>query len=137
MLVNQAGSQMDEIVAAVKRVTDITAEITAASAEQSSGIDQVNTAVSQMDRMTQQNAALVEQAAAAAESLREEAARLLESVSVFKLAGGRMTSSSRTGEPPIGDDSEELHSFAEQEGPDPRRGGFSQRPRGDRHLEAA
>ena len=57
---------MQEIVASVKRVTDIMGEISAASEEQSSGIDQVNRAVSQMDEVTQQNAALVEEAAAAA-----------------------------------------------------------------------
>ena len=65
---------MDEIVASVKRVTDIMGEISAASQEQSAGIEQVNQAVTQMDEVTQQNAALVEQAAAAAESLQEQAA---------------------------------------------------------------
>ena len=57
---------MDEVVKAVKRVTDIMGEISAASAEQSSGIEEINLAVSQMDAGTQQNAALVEQATAAA-----------------------------------------------------------------------
>ena len=64
--VERAGATMQEIVASVKRVTDIMGEISAASEEQSSGIDQVNRAVSQMDEVTQQNAALVEEAAAAA-----------------------------------------------------------------------
>ena len=62
--VERAGATMQEIVASVKRVTDIMGEISAASEEQSSGIDQVNRAVSQMDEVTQQNAALVEEAAA-------------------------------------------------------------------------
>jgi ABC-type transporter Mla subunit MlaD len=84
-LVDQAGKTMDEIVTSVKRVTDIMAEITAASQEQSSGIDQISTAVSQMDEVTQQNAALVEEAAAA-ESLEEQAGVLARAVSVFKLA---------------------------------------------------
>jgi aerotaxis receptor len=66
---------MDEIVQAVKRVTDIMGEISSASAEQSAGIEQVNEAVTQMDDVTQQNAALVEQAAAAG-SLEEQAERL-------------------------------------------------------------
>ncbi|MHB1354060.1 MAG: methyl-accepting chemotaxis protein, partial [Thiobacillus sp.] len=69
------------------RVTDIMSEIAAASQEQSAGIEQVNQAVGQMDEMTQQNAALVEEAAAAAESLQEQAARLADAVSVFKLDG--------------------------------------------------
>ncbi|WAC46655.1 methyl-accepting chemotaxis protein [Pseudomonas sp. SL4(2022)] len=83
-LVAQAGKTMTEIVTAIKRVTDIMAEIAAASAEQSSGIEEVNGAVSQMDEMTQQNAALVEQAAAAAESLLEQATSMTETVAIFK-----------------------------------------------------
>jgi uncharacterized phage infection (PIP) family protein YhgE len=63
-------------------------EIAAASQEQSSGIEQVNQAITQMDDVTQQNAALVEQAAAAAESLQDQAGKLAEAVSVFKLEGG-------------------------------------------------
>jgi methyl-accepting chemotaxis protein len=85
-LVNEAGATMDEIVNSVKRVTDIMAEITAASQEQSGGIEQVNQAVTQMDEVTQQNAALVEQAAAAAESLQEQAGSLVQAVSVFRVA---------------------------------------------------
>ncbi|QKQ47945.1 methyl-accepting chemotaxis protein [Achromobacter denitrificans] len=88
--VERAGATMQEIVASVKRVTDIMGEISAASEEQSSGIDQVNRAVSQMDEVTQQNAALVEQAAAAAGSLQEQAQRLAEAVSVFKINAGEV-----------------------------------------------
>ena len=69
----------------VKRVTDIIAEISAASQEQSAGIEQVNTAVTQMDKITQQNAALVEQAAAAAKSMEEQTASLAEMVAGFTL----------------------------------------------------
>ena len=83
---HQAGKTMDEIVSSVKRVTDIMAEISAASQEQSSGIEQVNQAITQMDEVTQQNAALVEEAAAAAESMQEQAQNLTQAVSVFKLA---------------------------------------------------
>ena len=70
---------------AVKRVTDIMAEISAESAEQSAGIEQVNQAITQMDQVTQQNAALVEESAAAAEAMKEQAQSLISSVSVFKL----------------------------------------------------
>ena len=77
---------MDEILASVKRVTDIMGEITAASSEQSAGIEQVNTTITQMDEVTQQNAALVEQANASAKSLEEQAGGLAESVAAFKLA---------------------------------------------------
>jgi methyl-accepting chemotaxis protein len=72
-------------------VTDIMAEISAASIEQSQGIEQVNQAITQMDDVTQQNAALVEEAAAAAESLEEEAQTLTRSVSVFKIDQGAAT----------------------------------------------
>ena len=93
-LVDQAGATMQEIVASVKRVTDIMGEITAASAEQTSGIEQINTAIAQMDQVTQQNAALVEEAAAAAQSLQEQAGNLAQVVSVFKIdMNARMTSS--------------------------------------------
>lgn len=86
--VEGAGSTMQELLASVKRVSEIIKEIAAASHEQSSGIEQVNQAVSQMDEVTQQNAALVEQAAAAAGSLQDQARRLTEAVSVFRLASG-------------------------------------------------
>ena len=84
-LVGAAGQTMEEIVHSVKRVTDIMAEISAASKEQSSGIEEVNAAVMQMDKMTQQNAALVEQAAAAAKSMEDQTDGLASMVAGFKL----------------------------------------------------
>jgi len=75
-LVTQSGQTLDQIVTSVKKVSDIIAEIAAASREQSSGIEQVNQAVMQMDEMTQQNAALVEQATAASQSMAEQARAL-------------------------------------------------------------
>jgi methyl-accepting chemotaxis protein len=92
-LVDQAGKTMDDIVASVRHVAGIMGEITAASQEQSLGIEEVTRAVSQMDRMTQQNAALVQQSANASESMQEQAVKLEQAVSVFKLhgAGGPMT----------------------------------------------
>ena len=86
--VNQAGATMNEVVQAVKRVTDIMAEIATASNEQSAGIEQVNEAITQMDDVTQQNAALVEEAAAAAEEMQAQAETLMKAVSVFKLEAG-------------------------------------------------
>ncbi|GAB2911945.1 methyl-accepting chemotaxis protein [Paraburkholderia jirisanensis] len=84
-LAQDAGQTMDEVVKAVKRVTDIMGEISAASAEQSSGIEEINLAVSQMDAGTQQNAALVEQATAAAQSLDDQARALQGMVGRFRL----------------------------------------------------
>jgi methyl-accepting chemotaxis protein len=83
--VAEAGKTMQEIVASVRRVTDIMGEIMAASQEQTTGIEQINQAISQMNQATQQNAALVEQAAAAAGSLQEQAGSLVHAVSVFKV----------------------------------------------------
>jgi methyl-accepting chemotaxis protein len=85
-LVDQAGQTMDEIVASVKRVSDIMNEISSASQEQSAGIQEISMAIGQMDEMTQQNSALVEQAAAAAESLEEQADHLTHALEVFKLS---------------------------------------------------
>ncbi|EHM2228277.1 Tar ligand binding domain-containing protein [Salmonella bongori] len=82
-----AGSTMNEIVEAVKRVNDIMLEIAAASDEQSRGIVQVSQAISEMDKVTQQNASLVEEASAAAASLEEQAARLTQAVGAFRLQG--------------------------------------------------
>ncbi|NIF84688.1 HAMP domain-containing protein [Comamonas sp. Tr-654] len=94
--VESAGKAMQETVDSAQRVGDIIGEITAASSEQSLGISQVNQAVGDIDRMTQQNAALVEESAAAAESLREQAARLAQLVSQFKLAGGALHAAQRS-----------------------------------------
>ena len=84
-LVDQAGTTMGEIVVSISRVTDVMAEIRAASAEQTSGIEQINQAIAEMDNVTQQNAALVEQAAAAAESLQDQTANLSQVVAAFHL----------------------------------------------------
>ena len=80
---------MEEIQAAIERLTTLVGDIASASHEQVTGIDQVNTAVTQMDQVTQQNAALVEQAAAAAASLESQAQRLQHSVSTFRLPAGQ------------------------------------------------
>ncbi len=84
-LVENAGGTMQSLVDAVKRVTDIISEISAASEEQSRGIEQVNVAIAQMDQTTQQNAAMVEEAAAAAQSMQEQAQLLREVVNMFRL----------------------------------------------------
>ena len=89
-LVDQAGATMGEVVAAIRRVTDIMGEISAASGEQSAGVAQVGEAITQMDQATQQNAALVEESAAAAAALKKQAQELLAAISQFRLADGGM-----------------------------------------------
>ncbi|MEZ5541418.1 MAG: methyl-accepting chemotaxis protein [Pseudomonadota bacterium] len=102
-LVNASGKTLGEIVVAVKKVSDIIAEIAAASAEQSIGIEQVNRAVTQMDQMTQQSAALVEEAANASGVMGEEAEGLHQLVSFFVTddsAGGKDVAERRSGTRP-------------------------------------
>ena len=84
-LVGEAGATMHEVLASVGRVTDIMADISAASAEQSSGIEQVNLAIGEMDESTQRNAALVEEASAAAQAMQDQAAQLARAVRAFRL----------------------------------------------------
>jgi methyl-accepting chemotaxis protein len=91
--VDEAGVTMREIVTSIQRVTDIMADIQAASHEQTTGIEQINQAIVQMDQVTQQNAALVEESAAASESMQDQARKLAELVSVFRLAQGASVTS--------------------------------------------
>lgn len=79
----QAGQTMDEVLAGIKRVASLMADIDLASREQSAGIEQINQAITQMDQVTQQNAALVEEAAAAADSMQRRTEALLASVQLF------------------------------------------------------
>ncbi len=97
-LVNAAGGTIHDIVAQVRRVTELVNHIADASHEQSSGIGQINQAVNALDHMTQQNAALVEQSTASAEHLREQAVRMVEAMSVFKLSGADAARFNTTGE---------------------------------------
>ncbi|MBC3877332.1 MCP four helix bundle domain-containing protein [Undibacterium sp. FT79W] len=98
-LVDKAGNTMSEIVTGIHKVSDVVSEISSASSEQSAGIEQINQAVVHMDETTQQNAALVEEAAAAASALQDQAEKLTELVSFFKLremGGASKRSVSRT-----------------------------------------
>jgi len=95
-LVKDAGTSMQEILTSVQRVSDIIGEISAAASEQSDGIASANRSVNEFDQMTQQNAALVEESAAAAESLKDQASRLAQAVSSFRVgAAGGMGHSAR------------------------------------------
>jgi methyl-accepting chemotaxis protein len=95
--VDEAGVTMREIVSSIQRVTDIMADIQAASSEQTTGIEQINQAIVQMDQVTQQNAALVEESAAASEAMQDQARKLAELVSVFRVeqAPGALASPAR------------------------------------------
>lgn len=98
-LVNQSGKTLEEIVSSVKRVTDIIAEITAASQEQAQGIDQVNKAIMQMDETTQQNAALVEETTSASQSMKDQAKELMSQMDVFVVNSSGGHTSARNAAP--------------------------------------
>ncbi len=87
-LVDQAGTTMNDVVTAIRRVTDLMSDISAASEEQSQEVGRVGVAITQMDEVTQQNAALVEEMAAAASSLSTQATELVDAVAVFELQRG-------------------------------------------------
>ena len=93
-LVAQAGATMDEVVTAVKHVSELMAGIADASSQQSAGIQEINQTISVMEQVTQQNAALVEEATASAEQLRRLAENLVTAVSVFKVPQGARSSAS-------------------------------------------
>jgi methyl-accepting chemotaxis protein len=91
-LVNKAGVALTEIVASIKSVAEIVADIAAASAEQSTGLEQINKALAQMDEVTQQNSALVEENAATAKTLESQAVVMSEKVSIFRIGSAALTS---------------------------------------------
>ena len=88
-LVAEAGVTMQEIVTSVNEVSAMIGAISNATREQGDGIEHVNQAIAQMDQTTQQNASLVEEAAAASEAMQEQAAKLAEVVSVFRIEAAR------------------------------------------------
>ena len=86
-LVDQAGSTMTNVVAAINKVSSIMSEINEAGAQQDDGVRQIGLAVEGIGQATQQNAALVEEIATSAESLKNQAMQLVRSTEVFKVAG--------------------------------------------------
>ncbi len=72
----EVASVLTEIVAGNRKVSELIAEISAASDEQSQGIDQISSAVSQLDQVTQSSAANAEESASSAEELSAQAEEL-------------------------------------------------------------
>ncbi|HLT77780.1 MAG TPA: methyl-accepting chemotaxis protein [Ferrovibrio sp.] len=106
-LVNQAGGALNEIVTAVKKVSDIVAEIAAASAEQARGLEEVNGAVVNMDEMTQRNGALVEETNASAQAMADQARQLAELVGHFRLEDSTAANDSAADDGEAGHDGDE------------------------------
>jgi methyl-accepting chemotaxis protein len=86
-IATQTSAALGEIVSSVGKVSDLVAEITAASNEQAEGISQINTGINQVDQVTQQNTANAEESAAAAEELSSQATQLQEMLRRFQLKG--------------------------------------------------
>jgi methyl-accepting chemotaxis protein len=97
--VNQSGETLDGIVASVKRVTDIVAEIAAASREQSTGIEQVNRAITQLDQVTQGNSSQTEEMSGTAVTLSSQAEQLKSVVAQFNLSNDKQTKKFKTAKP--------------------------------------
>jgi methyl-accepting chemotaxis protein len=85
-LVGESGRALNDIIVAVKKVTDIVGEIASAAREQSIGVDQVNQAVSQMDQVTQSNAAQTDQLSHTAQGLADNAEQLQKLLTRFQLS---------------------------------------------------
>jgi len=117
LLVTQSGQTLEQIVMSVKKVSDIVAEIAAASREQSSGIEQVNKAVMQMDEMTQQNAALVEQATAASQSMADQARDLTVMMEKYHVNDSGSGASVARAAPTKAAPKADVKSMAERRGP--------------------
>jgi methyl-accepting chemotaxis protein len=90
-LVNQSGQTLEAIMAAVKKVSDIVAEMAASSREQASGIERVNQAITRIDQVAERNTALTEEAAVVSDSLDRETANLLELMAFFQLTSKDQT----------------------------------------------
>ena len=86
-LVNQTGTALEEIVAAVIDIAKQVEGIAKSSVEQASGIGEINTAVSDLNMATQKNTAMVEETTAASQSLTHQASSLLSEMARFRIAG--------------------------------------------------
>ena len=86
-LVNQASKALTDIVGSIGTVVGIVEEISSASQEQATGIREINSSVTSLDQMTQQNSALVQESTAAARALSDQASKLGELMTFFKLDG--------------------------------------------------
>lgn len=90
-----AGKVIDDIVVSVQQVSELIAEIAAASNEQTAGVEEINRAIIQLESVTQQNAALVEEAAASSFAFTEQSDRLSQIVSKFQLSDAAKNASAQ------------------------------------------
>ncbi len=90
-IADRTAASLGEIVGGISKVSDLVAEIAAASNEQAQGIAQVSQGLSQIDQVTQQNTASAEESAAAAEELSSQAAQLQQMLARFRLKNSHAT----------------------------------------------
>ena len=100
VLVEKTNADFAEVASGVAKVTELVAEISAASSEQSRGIDEVSRAIGQMDKVTQGNAANAEEIASASEELSAQAGSMEEVVRGLRsLVEGEGSGAVRTAAP--------------------------------------
>lgn len=83
-LVKATEQSIDEVIASVTKVSDIMAEISAASAEQSSGIAQIGQAIVQLDTVTQKNSGMVQHAKHVSRDLNDQVVDLAQAITIFQ-----------------------------------------------------
>ena len=88
VIANQTADALQEIVGGIGKVTNLVAEIAAASNEQAQGVSQINQGVNQIDQVTQQNTASAEECAASSEELSSQAEQLRQMLQRFTLKQG-------------------------------------------------
>ncbi|WP_411891949.1 methyl-accepting chemotaxis protein [Yoonia sp. SDW83-1] len=87
-LVGHAGEVLTKIVDRISQISSLMSGIAAGAQEQSTGLGEINIGMSQLDQVTQQNAAMVEEATAGSHALNQDAQKLADMVSRFRLKKG-------------------------------------------------
>ena len=87
-------NNFQEIAEKTNKVSQVVAEIAAASDQQDQGISQLNKAVEQLNQLTQQNAANAEESASAAEEMSSQSEEMRSMVAGFNLTGWEYTRAS-------------------------------------------
>ena len=91
-----AGSLLQDMLPSIRKTADLVQEIAAASSEQTTGVTQINTAIGQVSQTMQHTAAASEELSSTAEEMSEQAIRLQEAMTFFKLSGDALSSSQRS-----------------------------------------
>lgn len=80
-------ANLEEINGQIQKVSEVVAEIAAASDQQSQGVEQIHSAIEQMNQLTQQTAANAEESAIASEELADQTEEMRSLVISFQLTG--------------------------------------------------